>query len=1354
MADNKIVSLDWTKKETEEKKPILRTDHPILRTTGGIATRVAAPPLGAYLGGSLGALAGPEGIPIGALLGAILAGGGSEAAAEKYIDMGTGKVNPYHVGINAAVSGIPASYLVRSGRPLVSAGLGALLGYTSTGATNMSEGEPASSAFNPLNHKLEYALGMGLPAAMGAGLSYLPKVKVEGVPPPEAPTGPQPPKGQSGLRVAANDIRKTRLSEQTTNTRTPTSKQEIVNQKALAEEINKNPSGPIAKELKGPTRVYQDMQMPKDADGNIIVAPPDMEAAHDKAISEAIVKPAVATEKAHAVANKMNATDASDEVAAQLEEATLAEKARLAEIKRINDEATALAASQKPLAAAENTLNKLHGNALEANKGIDAKDAAKTAATELKTNKQSTAEIARDQKNLADVEAWAAKRAEAAKQQSNIDTLKTGENIETVDGPVRETSRGKGPNGEAQSQTTTYREKPPPPKPTDEGDAGAAPVEPVTPVEPKGPPPSKIFNKRSNAEDYADRNGGANEMNVVQWGTKSNGRPQWMVHHRSVEPGEPPVSIPPPGSVRLNEAQNNSLQLDEPTGPAKTAAEAMQRARPYSQLSEEDQMGLVPYLHDAVNKGYKGDLEVIADELADKLNMTREGLDEAKRVGATSDELVKFIRSKGGFNLSKEKNGGYTGELKWVKENFNGNKFRSGARLVNTKSGLSVDGMLEALKENPGMFPQISRDNASGLFEALRKSANEPRSGNLMDEFNPPGNWWHKFQPEGEALPTSGLTPEITDFTDPVNQANPPETIDVPVPSAKPEAEPNLPGISGGGGGKPKSLAELPLTLDGGQAPKVSEPPAPTLDFSEQPVEAPVKAPKTSKGVKKAKIEPPIAGLRVGSEQNLRANPQTGETFAGDSPIKPDFTEPLVEGAGVPEKTPLQQTGEDYGAIKDARDAGDIGFEPARSFYGKKASKLNREWQKQSANEVDEIAKATEGMSPLEKQTFLREFLKTVKFGPQDPNEGGGGSTVSAFGAGQGRMLRRAFRNLNEEGPNNSSMLSKLPLWNRGVLLASPTGLPTNAFLAPLGLGWTSAVEKILEGDPAGWALLKQLPSLPKRTVDIMRTGRAANVLEHAPENIAEQLPLGQAKGFMDKAAAWPATLITAGHMGLQDAAIDAGVPAREAADIALSLQPEEASGNAYIRSLGQGLQNLKATRVGSDKTNFLANMFAPFTRTSSEVAAATPSRLPIIGPLLAKMEGDSELPLRSLLARQAISIPASGVSFAAGYATPDEAAPVVRKATRNLGGRYGLITSGMFEAGRAYRNSQNPLQAFGQTAVREIPMPTTEVPTDLLKAGVSLVGGEPKIPRFMIPSALQSSRTSPGLVDFDWTTH
>lgn len=337
-----------------------------------------------------------------------------------------------------------------------------------------------------------------------------------------------------------------------------------------------------------------------------------------------------------------------------------------------------------------------------------------------------------------------------------------------------------------------------------------------------------------------------------------------------------------------------------PTGPS-SPSDAVYGASPYNQLSPEEQQALTPVLTRAMKQGYTGSIDDLGDELASRLLAIKDGRQLAEEAGRGADPLIQAVRKYGGIGRTAEKQ--YAGELQQIMENFSkpGQSYtnmRSGAGLFPKKGGLSFDQMVANLKQE-GRFPQSKDINT--LIEEFKNAGRAPQAQSPVDELvNGLGpTWWEKNVPDVE----------VSDYTG----GQPTHSIEVPPPTGpefnNPDVSPDKvvvpkPKTPSGAGGAAmtvpefadalskegqKPIAELPFTMDGGKAPEGPKPAEPTLNLN--------------------KVDEITSPIKIYKSQ-------------------------------------LEAAGENYGAVRAAKAAGEKVPEEGRAAAGKAAARINRESQR------------------------------------------------------------------------------------------------------------------------------------------------------------------------------------------------------------------------------------------------------------------------------------------------------------------------------------------------------------------------------------------------------------------------
>lgn len=724
----------------------------------------------------------------------------------------------------------------------------------------------------------------------------------------------------------------------------------------------------------------------------------------------------------------------------------------------------------------------------------------------------------------------------------------------------------------------------------------------------------------------------------------------------------------------------------------------------------------------------------------------------------------------------------------------------------------------------------FSKGDALKAAKAANKAADESGQPRPYD----PSNWNITEHPEGGARITQKMakvaaSPELTKALESEDAGTLPTTPPPPVTDAS-AASPN-PNAAAIAELESQIQADPLLKANGGQGP--AQPP----DVAPMPPPA-ARGPLSLEQFNAVNSTPTQAPLplEVPSEVPSEATPPPPPppvapevppaATAAPTDKAPVTDVPAAKGIGaegqpiIPFKTPLEAAGSNYDAVLAAKKAGEAVPEEGRAAAGMAAGRIKSE-SPVSASEWD-------SMTDRQKQNFLTNIkrglnsgtsprapqMDTIRpditgpngeMGPEmsvddlDPatppasKGGGGGTTLSAFGAGQGGNIMTAIRNNpmlaarlglgtggaligaanDKDDPLKGAIVGggigaalpsagraignidwsglgkRLPDIERFGYLVPPNSMISNTVGAPIGLGVTTGIEKYLEGMFSGNAeerqkavdLLKLLPSLPSRWRGAM--AEAGQMLSDSPENIGEMhadTTGSGAKFWANRVLAWPAQMTTAAHVALRDAAIDAGYTKPQSTEFALGNDPGVGTGNRAIRRFGKGLSNAKATTLADDPPdakNIMQMLASPFTRTATNVAAATPTRTPVLGALL-KAAGQTDETWAAIAAQQGVGTAISGVAYLAGENTDPATASVLRKWVRNMGGRYGMIATVAFEMGQAAQQNKPKGAAFVKGVVSGVPMPTTEPFQDVLNAGTSIMGGTPQLPGAFIPAPIK----------------
>lgn len=289
----------------------------------------------------------------------------------------------------------------------------------------------------------------------------------------------------------------------------------------LAKEVKTNPGGAIAKAIYGE----------KGAPGALSI--------EEKLAQK--VKDAKDLSKAEDQAVKLKNTEAAAD--AQVNQSGIADKVaeHKAKVKALDEEAKRV---QKDAAIAK-------------------KNTASEQTQEVKNLNARDKFVARDQTQEAKNLNARGKAEDAIRQQETINAAKTGENIQAESGPVRQTAKGRGPSGESQSQTTTYREKPLDTGGEGEGAVKAAPPAPKGPIPYEDWPQHKFYSIKD-AKQYAKDMGHTPETTDFDFIKDQKG-------NYTVVPPKTPKPVPP-GTTEITPELGKALGLPPeviPEGPVK-----------------------------------------------------------------------------------------------------------------------------------------------------------------------------------------------------------------------------------------------------------------------------------------------------------------------------------------------------------------------------------------------------------------------------------------------------------------------------------------------------------------------------------------------------------------------------------------------------------------------------------------------------------------------------------------------------------------------------------------------------------------------------------------------------------------
>lgn len=1267
----------------------------------GMGARVVAPVIGGAIG-ALGGVAAPATIPLGAGAASAL----TEALLERYLEP-QHKVNLGRVGVAGGLGAIPGSWLVRGGRPILSAAIGGGLGYGSTVANKVAEGDTVAHAADPRNLSGMDYFGIGAGAATGGLLG-----KFHGAP-KKAPAGPKvPPPVVQDPQVRVEDGKKVfTVPKPGTYTSHPTSATpDAVVTVRSPYKADPHPSDSVqytigndaisvAKEKVKPLIKAVKDNVKSSLGQGIADTRPTTGSLSEEALKAREASPTVpevfssdkpgsrfvVADPTHADVSEQPSYDSRGNlVGTERLTGTTAlpeppSEATLAALGRPANKRMSTTQLSQERSGAKSAQTKEVAADLQATKA-DATAVAKAEKDEIAAREAAEKAAANRPKSLAKIVGQKKKELESQwnRANKNLDARNAAANSLEAQGEIEAAKAGKDKSvivrrvvkdENGQSKVETWK----PAELDESGGGGDSNVDPDAPD--PWPTEAPSWATMSKAKAWIDQNGGPDVWEMPTRDPNSS-----ILRSKRIS-SDFAGDIVGDRQAAAAPTPNAEDALVNPAGRAKNAAQALRRARPFAQLSKEEQQGLVPYIQDAIDRGYKGNIDDIADELAHQYGAVKEGHEAAKSVGADSDELVRFIRKKGGLNISKEGGGGYKGDLEKLRDHFKGTLgVRSGKGLINSKTGKSIDGMLELLKQDPSMFPQIKdRNDFKGLVEALYKAAGEPHGTSVLDKFDAPSNWWHKFQPEGEPIP--GLTPdvELTDYTENPNPSNLPETVDVAPPASNSPSEPNLPEVSGPGGGTPKPLTDVPFGLTPPPTGKGAAPKTGSL-FEGQPVEPP-----------KGPVELPAP--TVPDEEMPQWFSDRVEELA-----KEESQEPRP-GRGSRAKPSWAKRAKGQGGGVDPALLAKIGSTGVGAAVG-------------ATQTPDDPLKGAMlgGALGLAAPTAALAAIKAFSHNPNAT-------------AAQGQLLGQKVKDVITEFGH------MIPDIQRFNLLMDNVNLPINVYVGPWGSAVMGALEHAVQGDARGLKALKILFN-PKRFVPEVWNSRGEASLRIAEANERTEGVMGKAgPEWFKELMAKPARAMTAGDITARNILLEAGFTPEEARRITLTSDPQTA--------IGKKTANWKKTKSDTndtDPTAVFADLMLPFYRTGTNQLEQGMQRIPGLGFIL-RAGKDKNDPLVAKIAQQAMGGSVGAVAFMIGTQMPNEDPnnPVqrgLRKTINEITGQYGTIASVSFMAGQAYAKKRTLKAIPGAVARRlvqgDIPLPTPQPIQDAASVATRVMEGHP----------------------------
>lgn len=600
---------------------------------------------------------------------------------------------------------------------------------------------------------------------------------------------------------------------------------------------------------------------------------------------------------------------------------------------------------------------------------------------------------------------------------------------------------------------------------------------------------------------------------------------------------------------------------------------------------------------------------------------------------------------------------------------------------------------------------------------------------------------------QGKLNAASRVAPEVS--TEPILHQ-----IEAPIPETAPqvnpqgEVEPVLPGVKPTVNPAAKPVADLPYTLDGGKTPS-----APTAQ------------------------QPSLIEQALGSESDGKINPsghgtQPGVPLVNELPSEvAGGAAPTQEGGAAPIRffnSPLEAAGENYGAVKAAKAAGEAVPEEGRRAAGAAAQRLNKEaqaaqppaqpgdWIAQQLAEVERLKGQKGEISPalmLKGGLGVAGALGGAAYDDEHPLRGAlvGGLAGVGAGAVSSKLPsllsgEESFKDITEP------LVARFPNYMRGSLLSDPRSIIHNSLGGPWGSHFFGGLEEAAKGavtgdtarKEAGQAALKTAMNPAKwlkgfwekrgeaftKLHDVEEQGRAGSFIEPANKNL------------LDQAAEIPAGWMLAGDMNSRDFLEEAGIDEATVRKITNTAEPQ--------RALWKNVVNWGKAKAGPNDeggTSALAQAMLPFKRTAANIMENGTERTPILGSII-NYRGDENLriPWKEQAVQQGIGTGAFAAGYEAGLHTDEKVNKdfKIRSMVSNMGGNYALLTSAGFAAGQAARLGKSPLSgAVREYTTNGIPLPTAEPINDMLSVGQKVVEGQP-LSQSDFPSALK-----PKIFDF-----
>lgn len=321
------------------------------------------------------------------------------------------------------------------------------------------------------------------------------------------------------------------------------------------------------------------------------------------------------------------------------------------------------------------------------------------------------------------------------------------------------------------------------------------------------------------------------------------------------------------------------------------------------------------------------------------------------------------------------------------------------------------------------------------------------------------------------------------------------------------------------------------------------------------------------------------------------------------------------------------------------------------------------------------------------------------------------------------------------------SILDRINNWQRFSLLSHPYNLGIN-FAAPTGGAALGSLEQMLAGaasktgaDEWGGKLLGRADVTtdpdamrlgaeglkasihPKRIAKIVEDLDDAKRLIDQAESRADMQFGGGKRNTFDNAMAIPADIMLTGDVGARKGLIGAGWGEDAARKVTVTSNPR-------YEWLGEPIVNLA-------KSSPLWRFALPFSRTAANVVEGSLERTPLVGVLMHMAQTNPKMreSASEIIAQQGIGGAVAMGAYWLGATTDPDAARYWKAPTviANLSGQYGALAAAAFAAGQSSQLGRTTGQQVGAgvaSFTRDLPLPTAEPASDIVRTGTSLLDG------------------------------